>query len=298
MITENDTLEEKIVYITDDGLISCILSPGQKLQKELNQMNEIKQIKFEIESWKNYSSIQDIQKHFYSNKSRVIDPKKYSHNLPIGVIECLKQMIIDETYIFKIFPKYQNNPSIQNYPIEDSELNYRLRITSIVKVKKLDPNDIGSYLFSSLAFKEEGNEHYKKNEFPKALDLYQRGLIVLTGLPKKLKKQHEFEKNSPLNEVKSLHIQLLNNISMVCFRMGSFEKGIAQARLCLEIDPGNEKAKYRLAKYLEAMKDFGEAMKIYKELEMKENERKIKVKICKYEESMSVKMLDALLMED
>lgn len=288
-------LEASIIEkVTEDGQIVCSLSQNQKLNLNLNPTEDIKNIRFEIDSWKNDNTKPEIQTHFFLSKCRSIDPKKDTHNLPSGIIICLRHMNLNEDYFFKIFPKYQNNLSIKNYPIETEEINFRLKILSVVKTKKINPTDFSSYYPVLFSFKQEGNEFYNKNQFEKAFDVYERGLKVFTAIPKKLSQKANSDEIGLFKEVQSLSVQLLNNLSMVCFRLNKYSKGTEFAQKCLQIDPFNVKAKYRLAKHQEAMKSFEEAMVLYKEIGLFQNFKETQIKKAKSDSLMNLKLLQAL----
>ena len=94
--------------------------------------------------------------------------------------------------------------------------------------------------------KKEGNEHFKKNEFEKAISKYKEAYEKLEKELPKIDKERDYNPQSI--DLLKLFIQLAQNLSLCYFKTEKYEESI---RLDLQIiarDNNYDKAYYRLFK--------------------------------------------------
>ena len=127
------------------------------------------------------------------------------------------------------------------------------------------PDDL---LLRAMAHKEDGNAHFKSNDYTSATRSYRKG----TNLLKKLN-----EGNTGDTQVKSLLITLQTNLSMVCHRQKKYKLSRDVASRALDVDAHNVKALYRRAVAHRALGD-GDAARVDLRMALKADSNNVTVK--------------------
>ena len=244
-------------------------SPGAAINPKL-----MKKITLSIESFSPSGEIPIMQKHFFREKLRAIDPKKADNNLPIGVLACLAHLAPKEEGWFELPPEQQDNAFIKNYPIEQTPLYFHLKIVELVRCKDVNSNDFCSYVNVGEVCREEGNELFYTGKISQAANQYNKGIQILKNLPKKFTEiQGGIENEQNLikeraEETKGVKLRLLNNLAWCNIKLEKYTEALENCRQVLEMDPENEKAIYRKGRIFELTQEFEKALEMYSVIKM------------------------------
>lgn len=152
-----------------------------------------------------------------------------------------------EKAIFKVNSEYHKNGMKGTSSVlkEDTFLYYKIELTHLETPSSLDPDATSSDLIIFLAdCKKNGNSYFSNQEYEKSAKEYKKGINVLESLPKKLTSVlNESEKQ----EIANLEILLKNNTAMSLMKMENYRDAIKLLNSCVDKDPKNIKAWYRLA---------------------------------------------------
>ena len=248
------------------GIKKLVRRKGDALETPIDP-KLMKKINVTIEAFTENGETPTMQKFFFSNKNRALDPKKAYNNLPKGVFTCLGHLAVKEEAWFELSPEEQTNAFIQNYPIENGPLYLKLVVTAVVRATEVDPNNFDSYLAVGHLCREDGNELFNGGKISQAAPMYLKGAQILKNVPKKFFEVADGQ--SSRAKVDELRVRLLNNLSWTYIKLRDYTKALDAAEQALALDPHNEKANFRKGRVFEMTQEFEKALEIYTVINMK-----------------------------
>ncbi|XP_036374226.1 peptidyl-prolyl cis-trans isomerase FKBP4-like isoform X1 [Megalops cyprinoides] len=171
-------------------------------------------------------------------------------HLPMGVEKALMAMEEGEESLFTLKPKYgYGNVGNEKYNIPPgATLRYKLKLKAFEKVKESWEMNTAEKLEQSALVKEKGTKYFKEGKYKQATVHYKR---IVSWL------EHESDlKDQDEQKARALRLAAHLNLAMCYLRMHEESQALEDCNKALELDSNNEKALFRRAEALFAMKEF------------------------------------------
>ncbi|XP_018611467.2 peptidyl-prolyl cis-trans isomerase FKBP4 [Scleropages formosus] len=176
-----------------------------------------------------------------------------SFNLPVGVEKAIMAMEQGEESLFTIAPKYgygsAGNAKLSVPP--SATLQYKIKLTAFEKAKESWEMNTDEKLEQSSIVKEKGTQYFKEGKFKQASVQYKK---IVSWLEHESGLQEEDEKRARV-----LRLAAHLNLAMCYLKLQEQNQALENCNKALELDANNEKAVFRRAEALFAMKEFERA---------------------------------------
>ncbi|KAL4660211.1 peptidyl-prolyl cis-trans isomerase FKBP4 [Arapaima gigas] len=176
-----------------------------------------------------------------------------SLNLPAGVETALMAMEQGEESLFTIAPKYgygSTGNAQFNIP-PSATLQYKIKLTAFEKAKESWEMNTSEKLEQSSIVKEKGTQYFKGGKFKQAAVQYKK---IVSWLEHETSLQEEDKQKA-----QALKLAAHLNLAMCYLKLQEQSQALENCNKALELDATNEKALFRRAEALFAMKEFEQA---------------------------------------
>ncbi|KPP60933.1 peptidyl-prolyl cis-trans isomerase FKBP4-like [Scleropages formosus] len=187
------------------------------------------------------------------NEGATVEGDCESFNLPVGVEKAIMAMEQGEESLFTIAPKYgygsAGNAKLSVPP--SATLQYKIKLTAFEKAKESWEMNTDEKLEQSSIVKEKGTQYFKEGKFKQASVQYRK---IVSWLEHESGLQEEDEKRARV-----LRLAAHLNLAMCYLKLQEQNQALENCNKALELDANNEKAVFRRAEALFAMKEFERA---------------------------------------